>query len=241
MNSLLREFPFNEALLKKYNKYDFSKKPTVPIPVKKKAKYILRAHGSMLDGFTFRIPTNINFITITELGEKCSIDGLIDKEIIEFYNKGNTIFENNDLSNKISEQGILLQDRLRIRDRHIEFKNHLGDSIANDMYLDFTTGGQVRGTGILDLNNTKTINFSNRRKLYKNLFDLYSNNQQGLINSMLLSNILTMYDLFTFTNNNIKQRNPNKHLTFLLMACRVFSTNNNASKLLARTVSGKKS
>lgn len=71
------------------------------------------------------------------------------------------------------------------------------------MFLDFVTGGLVRGTGILNLNNR--VNFSNRRKLYKNLFDLYSNNQEGLIKTMLLSHILTMYDLFTFNKNNIEK------------------------------------
>lgn len=107
------------------------------------------------------------------------------------------------------------------------------------MFLDFVTGGLVRGTGILNLNNR--VNFSNRRKLYKNLFDLYSNNQEGLIKTMLLSHILTMYDLFTFNKNNIEKRNPNKKLTFILMACRGFTSNNsnnNNGKLLARQVSG---
>lgn len=233
----LRQIPFNVAL-KKYNKYNISKKPDVKIQVKKKAKYILRAHGVMLQGYTFRVPKNINFITITELGQECSIDELLDKEIIEFYKSGNTIFKNNDLSETISEQGELLQAKLRQLDRHIQFKNHLGNSIANEMLLDFVTGGMVRGTGILNLNNS--VNFSNRRKLYKNLFDLYHENQIGLIKKMLLSNILTMYDLFTFNNNNIERNNSNKKLTFILMACRGFASNiNNNGVLLARRVSGK--
>ena len=62
---------------------------------------------------------------------------------------------------------------------------------------------------------------------------------------MLLSHVLTMYDLFTFTKNNINKRNPNQKLTFILMACRGFtsnnSNNNNNGKLLARRVSGKNS
>jgi len=242
MNTLLREIPFNKAF-KELTKYNFSKRPDVPIKVKKNAKYILRAHGTILEGFTFRVPTNINYITITELGEKCSIDELLDKEIIEFYKRGFTIFKNNDLDETISDEGKYLQTQLKKLDRHIEFKNHLGDSIANEMFLDFVTGGLVRGTGILNLNNRG--NFSNRRKLYKNLFDLYSNNQEGLIKTMLLSHVLTMYDLFTFTKNNINKRNPNQKLTFILMACRGFTSNNlnnnNNGKLLARRVSGKNS
>jgi hypothetical protein len=237
----LRPIPFNVAL-KIYNKYNISKKPDVKIEVKKKAKYILRAHGVILQGYTFRVPKNINFITITELGEKCSINALLDKEIIEFYKRKNTIFENNDLSETISEQGEFLQAKLRQLDIHIKFKNHLGNSIANEMLLDFVAGGMVRGTGILNLNNR--VNFSNRRKLYKNLFDLYNNNQKGLIKKMLLSNILTMYDLFTFNNNNIERNNPDTKLTFILMACRGFALNNsninsNNGVLLARRVSGK--
>lgn len=240
MDGLLRKVPFDFAL-ERLNRYNFSKAPASRVHVKKKAKYILRAHGVMLQGFTFTVPTNINFITITKLGEGCSIDELLDKEIIEFYKAGYTIFENNDLSEKISSQGEILQNRLKGMFEHIEFKNHLGDSVANEMVLDFVTGGLVRGTGILNLNNlNKSVNFSNRRKLYKNLFDLYSTNQKGLIQRMLLSNVLTMYDHFTFDNNNINRNNGNKKLTFILMGCRNFMNNNNTNGVhLARQVSGK--
>ena len=237
MSDHLRKVPFIDAL-QKFNKYNFSKGPGSRVHVKKKAKYILRAHGVMLQGLTFEVPTNINFITITKLGEGCSVDELLDREIIEFYKAGHTIFENNDLSETISSQGEFLQSQLRRMYENIEFKNHLGDSVANEMFLDFVTGGLVRGTGILNLNNS--VNYSNRRGLYKNLFNLYSTNQKGLIKNMLLSNVLTMYDHFTFDNNNINRNNATKKLTFILMACRNFRNNKNRNGVgLARRVSGK--
>jgi hypothetical protein len=156
------------------------------------------------------------------------LDYSIDKEIQDFYKAGNTLFQNNDLSDKLTENGEKLMHKLnsKYRNEVYHFKNHLEDSIANEMFLDFsrtgTTEGSVRSIGMVDLLEKKNYSI-------KNVINL-SNNKKYTIKQILLSTLLSMYS-DNITNKSIKK-------TFIICACRGFSGKNNNSKFLARTISG---
>lgn len=174
---------------------------------------------------------NINFITITKVSSNCRVNYSFDKEIQDFYKTGKTLFKNNDLSNELTDDGELLMVKLNSLFQGEEiyyFKNHLENSIANEMFLDFsrtgTTEGSVRSIGMVDLLEKK--NFS-----IKNVINL-SNNKKYTIKQILLSTLLSMY------SDNININNKSKKKTFIVCACRGFSGKNNTSKFLARTISG---
>jgi hypothetical protein len=188
--------------------------------MKQDGKYLLLGHGTMLEGFSFEVPKNINFITLTKVGHTYVFNSNFDKEIIDFYKEGFTIFNNNDLDETLSHDGELLLARLREIDENIVFKNHLGSSPANEMFLNFNTEG-TRGIGIVDL--------QNKTNKIRNIVNL-SNNRKFKFNQILLSTLLYMYDDHT--------TNKSKHKTFILCACRNFSGNNPAGRLFARTLSG---
>jgi hypothetical protein len=192
----------------------------------KNGKYILFAHGDVYAGFSFRIPRNINIITLTRADDICAINRDINRMIFDFYKSGLTIFENNDLGKRLTEDGErLLLTMKRIFSPSIDFKNHLGNEIANEMFLSFSSNseGQHKSIGILDLGNPK----SNLKNM-KNVINLSNLNRSLKINQILLSSLLTMYSLKT-----------SKKKTFIIGACRGFikgSSNNN--KEIARTISG---
>ena len=215
-SKLLREYNLTEAVkLVKYN----TKPASDAIRMDQDGKYLLLGHGSMFEGFSFRVPKNINFITLTKVGDACVFSRKFDKEIIDFYKKGNHIFVRNDLGKTLTTDGDLLLATLRKNDPEIEFKNHLGTTIANEMFLDFNTDGKS-GIGIIDLqNNTNKI---------RNIINL-SNNRKIKFNQILLSTLLSMYD------DHITNKSKNK--TFIICACRNFLGNNSSRKHFARTVS----
>ena len=224
--SNLREINLRNAI--KEIKYNNKSKNPIQMNMSENGKYLVLAHGRTEEPYNFRVPKNINFITITKVSSNCMLDYSIDQEIQAFYKSGYTIFENNDLSEKLTENGRILMNKLNsIYGKEIyHFKNHLQDSIANEMFLDFdrtsTTEGSVRSIGMIDLINKKNYSI-------KNVINL-SNNNKYILKQILLSTLLSMY------SDNITNKSKNK--TFIICACRGFSGNNNRSKLLARITSG---
>jgi hypothetical protein len=225
-NNLLREMPTNhKKLLTEYNRI-----PTqIPFQMNqtRNGKYILFAHGNTQAGYSFKIPKNINFITLTRVNYTCDINPMMDQLLLDFYRRGKTIFENNDLGKELTEAGTQL---LKYIQQHfsetIDFKNHLGNEIANEMFLSFSSSGegQQKSLGILDLENK-----SSSIKNMKNVISLYSNSKNRKINQILLSSLLTMYD-----NQSSKIKK-----TFIICACRGFnSESSNNNKAVARAISG---
>jgi hypothetical protein len=212
---LLEIAPAGKKLLIQYNGI-----ASDPIQMSQDGKYLLLGHGSLIDGFSFRVPKNINFITLTKVGENCVFNFKFDKEIMDFYKRGFTIFDNNDLSIKLTYDGELLLAKLKEKDPRIEFKNHLGSTIANEMLLDFNTSG-TRGIGIVDL--------QNKTNKIRNIINL-SNNKKIKFKQILLSTLLSMYDDHT--------TNKRKNKTFIVCACRSFLGNNPNNRHFARTISG---
>jgi hypothetical protein len=224
-NRFLHEInPNHKKLFLEYN----STPTKIPFQMNmtKNGKYILFAHGNVQAGFSFRIPKNINIITLTRADDNCAINPNMDKMILDFYKSGLTIFENNDLGKRLTEDGErLLLTMKRTFSPSIDFKNHLGNEIANEMFLSFSSNGegQHKSIGILDLGDPK----SNLKNM-KNVINLSNFNRSLKINQILLSSLLTMYSLKT-----------SKKKTFIICACRAFpngSSNNN--KEIARTISG---
>lgn len=246
-SSLLRQIREKNKLTRQYLTYHkISNNPndppdhvTDPINMRPNGKYLLLSHGRLMTGFSFRVPKNINFITLTRFSI-CTLHPKFDNEINDFYKAGHTIFENNDLSKKLTESGKLLQEKLKVKEPNIHFKNHLGETIANEMLLAFTSKGAGLHSGIVELNRGGT-------KKIKNVYNLYNSytvndkgrlgarfKQRAKLNQILLSTLLSMYD------DNIT--NQNKKLTFILVACRSFSNNNSErEKSFARNVSNAES
>ena len=225
--SNLREIDLRNAI--RHVKYNGESKNPFRMNMTENGKYLLLAHGRTEEPYNFKVPKNINFITITKVSSNCRVNYSFDKEIQDFYKTGKTLFQNNDLSKKLTKDGELLMAKLNSLFRGEEiyyFKNHLEDSIANEMFLDFsrtgTTEGSVRSIGMVDLLKNKNFNI-------KNVINL-SNNKKQTIRQILLSTLLSMY------SDNII--NKSKRKTFIVCACRGFSGKNNTSKYLARTVSG---
>jgi hypothetical protein len=232
--SNLREINIRRAI--NYIKFNNKIENPVKMNMTENGKYLLLAHGRTIEPYNFKVPKNINFITITKVSSNCMLDYSIDKEIQDFYKAGHTIFQNNDLSVNLTENGEKLMQKLNQRyDREVYyFKNHLQNTTANEMFLDFNrdsrTEGSVKSIGIIDL--------LGKNDSIKNVIDLYisknkntnNKNKKYKIKQILLSTLLSMY------SDNII--NKNKKKTFIICACRGFSGNNNSNKLLARTVSG---
>ena len=105
---------------------------------------IIRSHGSVIDD-PFQIPENVNIITVTELGNTCPLSQKIDSRIFDFYSDGNTIFENNDNSNSLTENGKLLQNSMT---GSVLFKNHVGPCTVNNLMLDFKQSFCSKSIGI---------------------------------------------------------------------------------------------
>jgi hypothetical protein len=175
-------------------------------------KYMILAHGSILQGYNFRIPKNINFITLTTVGCNIPTDYRIDREIQSFYKRGKTLFQNNDLEKELTEEGDGFLKQLQLLYPSLDFKNHLGGSIANEMFLNFTRNGSKEGNfraiGIIDLSKN-----SNKPK---NIANLNNESRRTKINQILLSSLLTMYDEKLIKNSKgIKK-------IFIIRACRGF-------------------
>ena len=102
-------------------------------PICYESTKIIRSHGLVIND-SFKIPENVSIITVTELGNTCPLSQRIDSEIYKFYLAGNTIFENNDNSNILTENGKLLQNSMA---GIILFKNHVGPCTVNNLMLDF--------------------------------------------------------------------------------------------------------
>lgn len=96
------------SLTKAIKMIKYGNRASNAIQMKQDGKYLLLGHGTMLEGFYFEVPTNINFITLTKVGHTCVFNSKFDKEIINFYKKGSTIFNNNDLGETLSPDGELL-------------------------------------------------------------------------------------------------------------------------------------
>lgn len=225
--SFLREIDLRNAI--RHVKYNKESTNPIRMNMTENGKYLLLAHGRTEEPYNFIVPKNINFITITKVSSNCKLNYSFDKEIKDFYKAGNTIFQNNDLNENLTENGEKLMAKLNSLFPGKEiyyFKNHLEDSIANEMFLDFsrtgTTEGSARSIGMVDLLENKNFNI-------KNVINL-SNNKKYTVKQILLSTLLSMY------SDNIN--NKSKKKTFIVCACRGFSGKNNTSKYLARTVSG---
>ena len=215
-NRFLKEFNLKNAI----KKIAYGSPASNAIQIQDDGKYLLLGHGRMEEGFSFKVPKTVNFITLTKVSESCVFDSRFDNEIKEFYKNGFTIFDKNDLSETLSQPGEELLVKLRKIEPRINFKNHLGSSIANEMFLNFNTNG-TRGIGIVDL--------KNKSNKIKNIINL-SNNKKVKFKQILLSTLLSMYDDHT--------TNTSKHKTFILCACRDFSGTDLSKRFFARSVSG---
>lgn len=177
-------------------------------------KYMILAHGHILEPYTFRIPKNINFITLVKIGYDTPFDKIIDDSIEKLYKNGNTLFQKNDLGRKLTQEGKSLLEQLQSRfpDKGLEFRNHKGGTIANDMLLSFkrdsSTEGSIRGIGIKDL-----LKKSNQPK---NITNLYNFSKQHQIQQILLSSLLSMYD------EHMLRGRENINKVFIISACRSF-------------------
>ena len=177
-------------------------------------KYMILAHGSVIEPYTFRIPKNINIITLVKVGHNSPSSKYVDDSIKKLYQNGDTLFQNNDLSRKLTQAGKnLLEELQRMHPgAGFEFKNHKGGTIANEMFLSFRRDGNKEGTvraiGIKDL-----LKNSNQ---IKNITNLYNSSSQYQIKQILLSSLMSMYDEQIISN----REDINK--VFIIRACRGF-------------------
>lgn len=177
-------------------------------------KYMILAHGSVIEPFNFRIPNNINIITLVKVGHNSPADKYVDDAIQRIYQNGNTLFQKNDLGRDLTQEGRNLLEELQKRypGAGFEFKNHKGGTIANEMFLSFRRDGNKEGTvraiGIKDL-----LRNSNQ---IKNITNLYNASSQFQIKQILLSSLMRMYDEQIIRN----RQNINK--VFIIRACRRF-------------------
>jgi hypothetical protein len=177
-------------------------------------KYIISGHGSIMEAYTFRVPKNINFITLVKLGYGSPISKTVIDFIIKLYKNGNTLFKNNDASRELTLEGKNLLKNLKSllpeQAEALEFRNHKGGTIANEMFLRFvrdgSTEGQERWIGIRNILKNELTNQP------KNIINLYNNRRRTKIDQILLSSLLNMYD-------------DGRKKVFIITACRVFQRN----------------
>ena len=185
-NLMLLEFPHKNHLIARSNSVE-------PFDINSQnGKYIISAHGSIMGGYTFKVPEKINFITLSEPGFGIPPDLAMDKAIETIYKKGKSLFSNNDLGEKLTLEGENLLDEFRRKypSDHLFFKNHLGKSIANDMFLSFNRNGKTEGS--LRLIGIKELSSKNSNQL-KNITNLYNRSRGYKIDQILLSSLLRMY------------------------------------------------
>lgn len=174
-------------------------------------KYMICAHGSVMEVYTFKVPRNINFITLVKLGYKCPAQKPIVNYIIKLYKNGNTLFQKDDTSKKLTLEGKSLLENLKLMFPEdadaFDFKNHKGGTIANEMFLRFvrdsSTEGRERCIGIRD------ILKSNKNNQPKNITNLNNSTKRTKIDQILLSSLLNMYE------NDRKK-------VFIINSCRIF-------------------
>lgn len=105
---------------------------------KQRSIALIKSHGEM-DGTQFRLFQKDNLIILTRLGNLINLDSIIYSNIKAFYNCGHHIFNNNDKSLQKTVEGIYLETYLRTLDPSIQIKNHIDNSMVNNMMLDFVS------------------------------------------------------------------------------------------------------
>jgi len=112
-------------------------RPIIPMyDFGKSTKIIVKAHGTML-GSQYSIPAGVNIINLSALEDGIIMDERIDQRLLEFYEAGNVIFDNDDKTNVKTAAGSGVEGQLREADPRINIRNHVGPMLVNDMYLDF--------------------------------------------------------------------------------------------------------
>jgi hypothetical protein len=202
---------------------------------------IIRSHGKIIKE-QFDIPKNVNIITLKELGNKCPLNPYMDMEIFNFYESGNTIFEDNDKSYTLTYNGKRLQDRLnnfggnvKFEDNDnssskpnrrnlysIIFKNHVGPIKVNNFELNFTGIGcttTLNPNCAIDCINNKNGTITTSRNIIPKW-----HTKRGLIN---VENI-KLNELIGYNGYNS---------SYIVIACRGFDSNfTPRSTALARSI-----
>jgi hypothetical protein len=188
--------------------------PIALIESNKSNKYIIRSHGVMT-GKSFFIPAGINIINLSELENAVPLNKIFDNELFAIYDEKNTIFENNDNSRKKTDLGEKFENTWKSRSgfEKINFKNHPGPMIVNDMYLSFT------GNCIGDACSVDVIEDFNKRHITKRNIKLnyiFHGGHVEEIKTILLS------DLINFILGGKGINNYGGNFTFIINACRVY-------------------
>lgn len=111
---------------------------------------IIKAHGA-LTGEQFLIYEGVRIITVVNVGELCPLSEIIETNLTHFYERGYTLFTDNDTTNILTENGSHFlswaNTYLRFGDGDgdtYQIRNHVGTAsglIVNDSKLSFIGAG----------------------------------------------------------------------------------------------------
>ena len=116
------------------------------------AKRFVIAHSAMEEE-GFIVPEDVYIITLMHIGDKCPLDQQVWETIMQLYERGYTLFENDDKSTEQTEAGhgveqllntIFHDDERVLKGKGFKIRNHIPGTIANDQILHFfgdTTDG----------------------------------------------------------------------------------------------------
>jgi len=202
---------------------DLSQTPiTIFCPNKKKnknTKAIIKSHGHLI-GKTFKIPSGINIITLSSIGNGVPLDEKLDKEILHFYMEGNHIFDKDDTSIDKSENGALLERKLNTYYGHrILFKNHIGESYVNDMLLNFEDGMPRASMNCITYDPKPDTWGEFHPSITSQSFDL-PHKPTSTINNIHLSLLIKL----TLGINEFDYFNNDYNITFIVIACRTLAS-----------------
>ena len=198
-------------------------------------KIFVLGHGSTT-GSTFILPKYINLVTFTPVDVSLKTlsnkyeahKSSIESDVVNFYNKRKTIFDNDDKTDNMTLDGIKFRELQKSVDPSIYIKNHTynekkGYTRVNEIGLDFdcptilcriTALNSITGQKI-DIPNVDLIKY----------MEIYHGEKQ--IKQILLSDFIpivlgfrNMEELNVYLESENSQGKPPKYYTFFILACR---------------------
>jgi hypothetical protein len=144
----------------------------------------------------FILPKGVNIITLTQVGNACSLSARIDDAIRSFYNSGNTFFKNKDKSTKLTDEGIAFERMLQDSSFEYKLKNHVGNgsiTMNNQIFQFHGTGCATGVAGLCSIDcihGTSTNAAGDETEMKQKLNCIYSNRLKNPIKEMTLNEII---------------------------------------------------
>lgn len=118
-------------------------------PNKNIIKFV-RVHGNTPNPInnklsTYKIPEDTHVITLVQPGDILEVNSELKNQIIRLYKNNKSLFEENDTSVQITDEGLYIMDLFNKYQKEnspkLFFRNHIPGMIMNNLYLNFQSEG----------------------------------------------------------------------------------------------------